>query len=312
VDETPIRFKATETNRQSSWQRALPISVFTNDASSMLTRVAHNDSRTGEDVIYQGYVGLRPVAGQTYYIQLTDTRKTNLMRGIDFVTEPIDAPQPSQVGMMGAWSITRPGGFTEWTVYSRVHTEVDMPANYMVNFFWGKSLANLERLFWEPRFVGQGIDEPTATNSFLGAIMHSREILAGEPLYLQARVWHAGFGNTYEEARAAGGPVGKSRMIVMRAGSELDGPCYPVDLGDITVRAPMQPFSPGRLDPASMAPLTFDLVGEPGLYAIERMDVLDRWWGEFVTIVTNLSGRATWAAPNPTNQTQFYRSRLLD
>jgi hypothetical protein len=80
------------------------------------------------------------------------------------------------------------------------------------------------------------------------------ELTGGASAYVQVRVWEAAKGQTYEEARAAGGRVGSSEVMEVETGGGGSPPAYPAALADL------QSFRVGRLpvivsQPVGGAPL---------------------------------------------------------
>jgi hypothetical protein len=137
------------------------------------------------------------------------------------------------------------------------------------------------------------------------------DVAPGQTAYLQVRAWEAAAGASYEEARAAGGKFGFSRVF----NSSTDTIFGLLLMQSFNLRAGEPFFITGRLSVGDKLPggdRQFVLTGDAGFrYLIEkRLPPHD--WVPLMT-VTNTTGTVTFTDPEQRDrQVQFYRARILD
>lgn len=314
AENVAVRFKAVITNGFWWQTEILPLEIFTGDSIPNLTRIAHNQGSV--PALGQGLVPLDVVAGQTYHIRITETRPFTNSASISLTIEPRDAPAPGYFQFSGARAIPTPTGTNRYEAFIRIykHDGSLADSNYVAQFYVGENIGELHP-YYEPRHIDDGFDgDPSAAGSFLGAGLVTDNPLAGQETLVQLRVWNAADGRTYEAAQLAGRSVGRSPVTLVRAGSELDGPSYPTNIGDIHLLPPNPNFTGGRLELLSADPLRVRLVAEPAHYAIETIEIHEdsTWRYRLGLIITNTTGVAEFALPAPIDPWRFYTSRRLD
>jgi hypothetical protein len=213
-----------------------------------------------------------------------------------------DAPLPGWIHLGNA----TPGG----TVLGKILGVDDMPADgtgLIVAFFGGTSLDSFMQL-GPPNPVGRGLGEPPVAGTFsLGTYV--APVDAGGEIFLQMRVWSDS--GSYEEARGDGKLIGKSKIMKVRTGSELNGAALLSEIGDTKLFS-VPTFEPGKFILEDGGTQTWRLNGFPGTYLIEVGDLKGNW--NVIETLENLTGsmvfrdsRAAGKGPNG-----YYRSRLID
>ncbi|HUS34092.1 MAG TPA: hypothetical protein VM680_01950 [Verrucomicrobiae bacterium] len=283
--------------------------IFTGNSLKDLTRVAHNDGRIG-GWPFRGYTVLRAEAGKTYYVRVSDPELFNYLDKAALRMEPLDAPAAGLVNLSTIGVVIQADGSTNWQVLGRIVSPDGSPARIqgLVASFWvGPSI---EMLAWkrDAAVVGEGLivnGAPVAATFAQGLV--STDGLADEEIYVQLRAW----ANTwsYGDARRAGEMVGRSRILKIKAGSELSGPAILAGLGDVELD--QRPFNPGSFSAGDNSGVNWNLKGLPGTYVIETSDLMTPW--RTIAILDNPSGSMVFVdarAEKP--DVSFYRSRLID
>jgi hypothetical protein len=137
------------------------------------------------------------------------------------------------------------------------------------------------------------------------------DVAPGQKVYVQLRAWAAAAGASYEEARAAGGKFGFSRVFEAIAGTF--GPQVLTE--SFSLRAGEPFFITGRLsvgEPLPNGTREFILTGDAGFrYLIEKRFPPNNW--SPLLTVTNTTGSVVFTDPEATaHAVQFYRARILD
>jgi len=139
------------------------------------------------------------------------------------------------------------------------------------------------------------------------------DVAGGQVAQIQVRAWETAAGASYEEARAAGGKFGFSKLLPTQTGTGTS--LNRVPMQSFSLRAGKPFFITGKLSVGEKLPDgTFQLIltGEAGArYLIEKRFPPNNWT-PFLT-VTNATGTVLFTDPAQQQHTvQFYRSRILD
>ena len=163
------------------------------------------------------------------------------------------------------------------------------------------------------RPVGPAIPFFTGTSAgyLRGVYREIPDVAPGQRVYVQLRAWESAAGGSYEEARAAGGKFGFSRVFQAIAGTF--GPQVLTE--SFSLRAGEPFFITGRLSAGEQLPggdRQFVLTGDAGFrYLIEKR-LPPQNWVPLLT-VTNTTGSVVFTDPEAKDRpVQFYRARILD
>lgn len=179
-------------------------------------------------------------------------------------------------------------------------------SNFLVQVYAGPTAEIL-------RPVGPAI--PFFTGTFAGYLRgvyrEIPDVAPGQRVYVQLRAWESAAGASYEEARAAGGKFGFSRVFQAIAGTF--GP--QVFTESFSLRAGEPFFVTGRLSVGEQLPggdRQFVLIGDPGFRYLVEKRLPRRDWVPLLT-VTNTTGSVVFSDPEAKDRPlQFYRARILD
>lgn len=147
---------------------------------------------------------------------------------------------------------------------------------------------------------------PGAQNGFTRTIP---DVPSGQDAYVQVRAWESAYGDSYEQARAAGGKYGFSGVYSARTGGGRRAVTQPFSL-----RAGEPFFRTGLLTVGDRLPdgtLQYVLTGEKSArYLVETKQPPNNWIP--LLILTNIAGTSVFTDTNQTGDIHFYRARLLD
>jgi hypothetical protein len=137
------------------------------------------------------------------------------------------------------------------------------------------------------------------------------DVPAGQTAYVQLRAWEAAFGSSYEQARAAGGKFGFSKVFPTLTTSSGRR----VLTESFTLRAGEPFFVAGRLAVGERLPngtRQYTLTGEVGArYLVESRQPPNNWVPFMV--LTNIVNPTIFSDPEQNHRpVQFYRARILD
>jgi len=296
----------------------LPLEVFTGSTITNLTRLAHNDGRALLTA-FEGLIPLSAMAGQTYYIRTSDPRPFPSQRNdLKLTIEPLDAPLPGLILLSSMVGILGEDGNIDWTVFSRVFDQNGAPAtnfNFRAQFYVGGSLSTLSPVGVPlPIAFQSSLTPDTSAGIVSQGFWHIPNIHAGDDVFVQLRAWDDFSGGTYETARQNSGAFGRSKIISVKAGSELTKPAVLNGLGDVLLQDGIANFSPGTLtfESISLDGIKWKISGPPGfIYNIERTDFASGW--ETLSIVTNTTGEVTFDDKNAGQRSfSIYRAKIVD
>lgn len=292
---------------------SLPLDIFTGASISNLIRVSHNDSRTFS-ASFVGYVPLNAVAGQTYFLRVSSsTFDHTLAPSFNLVVEPLDAPLAGLFILSTAIGVPQIDGSIAWNPFAKVFTpDRQLATNriYRAQYYYGPSIDKLAPFFGTV-FINDGVSfgsVPELAGTVSAGVCFPNGLLAGENYFFDLRAWDSSAGQTYEQARANGGLTGHSKIVQLIAGSELTGPTFPTNIGDVRLLLPPSAFNPGKLSFDN--PSQLRLTGSQGIYVIESTDLANGWVP--ASIVTNAADAISFPTPASTNTLKIYRSRLIN
>jgi hypothetical protein len=208
-------------------------------------------------------------------------------------------------------------GTIDWTVLGRVLDQEGAPAtnfNFRAQFYLGKSLSVLGPVGNSLRI---SIESPLAPDTPAGIVTEGfwriPDLQAGQEFVVQLRAWDSFYGSTYESARKNGGAFGRSKIISLRAGSEMTGFAVLEGLGDVVLQDGIPNFSSPVLAPESISSegIKWKLSGPAGfIYNIERTDFSSPW--ETVLTVTNTAETTFTDSAAQQHSFSFYRAKIVD
>lgn len=145
-----------------------------------------------------------------------------------------------------------------------------------------------------------------------------RTFSTNTPYAAQIRVWQTSAGETYEEARAAGGKFGRSVVftLTIQPFNFLSPPESSIPtLPSFSLEAGRPGFNVGKLEWVERGldgTAVWQLTGDPGFrYVVEKSNDSLRW--QPFQILTNSTGTVRFTDPMAANANQsWYRSRILD
>lgn len=285
-----------------------PTEVFVGAAINDLARISHNDGRTA--LPYRGYTVLNAEAGKTYFIRVSEKTIWDSIADGGLRVEPADAPAEGLVNLSSVLSTVSPEGTPHVEILGTILDTNGAPAavpGLMASYYFGDSLDAMHRLE-PPGLVGDGAATEIGTirGTFKQGITTINR-LAGKEIYVQLRTW---MGDSYEIARVTQQLIGRSTILRIKAGSELNGPAVLTGLGDMQLFAPPT-FDPGRFSIEDKTASSWRLNGFPGTYIIETSDLIAPWTP--IAVLNNATGSMTFIdsrAQKP--DAAFYRSRLID
>jgi hypothetical protein len=228
--------------RQSA---AAPLDVYTGDSIARLRRVADNSRK-----VYRGGVSgsLRvPVkSGKTYFIRVDDYVPAFCPPyGPDFITLTL---QPAAIKPRGELSLDLIGNtHRQESGISVPVARVFMPdgqspvtgSNFRAQLYTGPTSTNLTAVGPAMPFYDSRCIFPT---SVVGVPWPIAVILPdAKPftrVFTQVRVWDFNLGNSYEAAQAAGGLIGKSKVLRVITGSEDAGPAPLTGIRSFSLHSP--------------------------------------------------------------------------
>lgn len=213
------------------------------------------------------------------------------------------------------------GGAVDWSNYepyangidSRVFdidgvTALEGP-NYVAQLYAGVLSNNLHAASAPTAFF----TEPEA-GLYNGPIGVVPDVLANQTAYIQVRVWDISKWETFEEAAALGGKVGKSEVIPKVLQPPFVPPMF-TELYSFKLEAGSPVLATAKLYP-NPEPTGNDiewlLVGEVGAqYVIESRTPPNDWIP--IMLVTNTTGTVTFVDTNAQNASlMFYRAQILN
>jgi hypothetical protein len=222
-----VHFKAVRS------MQGLPLDIFIGDNFDNLRRIASNDKRTYLPGI-SGAVSLSVRAGRTYYIRADDLQ-TPASPGLQGT--PIGQPQadvvltlePAKTPLHGEIYLSLARGST-FAPSARVYLPDGRTpvtgANFHAQLYVGTSPENLKAVGPQLPFYPGYIE--INGQDLAGTFPAVPVLLPNTPAYswvmAQVRVWDSSYGDSYQAAVANGGLCGASRVLRVRAGSEILGP----------------------------------------------------------------------------------------
>jgi hypothetical protein len=235
------------------YQAGLPLEVFTGSTLNDLKLIADN-RRTYSQMGISGIIRLKVRAGRTYYFRTAEDSRmpvpsdpmsysTALLNTLTI--EPSDTPlaaevDPSQI--VASW-IGRDGQVrivTSGRVYRSDGFTPVVGFNYYAQVYAGPKEDRLAPAgdvmpFYPDFYVDT---RPNFAGLYYSSPVTLSNAIAGQRVFVQMRVWNSEQGDTFEEAAAAGGAVGKSRVISVIAGSEEVGPARLWRIGSFSLKEP--------------------------------------------------------------------------
>jgi hypothetical protein len=147
-----------------------------------------------------------------------------------------------------------------------------------------------------------------------GTTVRIPDILPGQLVYGQLKVWEKAAGACYEEARARGGKFGLSQIVSVFAVGVV-GSTQTFPFKSFSLRYGLPEFTMGKLELNGRLEdgrVEWVLIGESGFrYLVDRTLGAQNW--QPLVILTNETGRITFTDPDQQNSSaQFYRARMLD
>jgi hypothetical protein len=286
------------------------VDVFTRDDQSNLVRVANNDWNARKP-IWKGYAGLQVQAGHTYSIRVNDDVGT--LTG-SLVFEPYDAPSVGAISLSTAAPKILPDGTTQWEILGKVYLPDGSLAagKAYAGFFVGKTRESMRQM---GSFVVRGGPYDTfSPPEFAGAVVQGDIPIPGlnhgDEVLVQLRAWASNFYN-YSYALQQDAPIGRSQIVKVIAGSELDGVTVLYGLGDVHIQSAAAPFEPATLSSNNATDPSIQIRGLTGLYAVDASDLRGSW--QFIGYATNQIGTIEFKDTRPDRGSAlFYRSRFLD
>lgn len=213
-----------------------------------------DNRRTYSQVGVSGLIRFKARAGRTYYFRTDeDSRMATPPDLLGYSTallntltiEPANTPLPAAVDpsqIVAGW-VGR-GRQMRIVVSGRVYAADGLTpvvgSNYRAQVYAGPSQNHLEpaglsMIFYPEYYVDAHPDFAGLYSSSPATLSNA---IAGRQVFVQMRVWNSDDGNTFEEAVAAGGEVGKSRVISVVAGSEEVGPARLWRIGSFNLKEP--------------------------------------------------------------------------
>lgn len=149
---------------------------------------------------------------------------------------------------------------------------------------------------------------------YYGNFARVPDVLAYETAYIQVRVWDKSRWETFEEAAALGGKVGKSEIIPKKLYSEIQVPTF-TELYSFKLESGSPVLATARLYPNLNSPESnreWLLIGEVGAqYIVESRTPPNDW--NPIMLVTNTTGTVTFTDPNAQNSSvKFYRAQIIN
>jgi hypothetical protein len=231
-----VRFKVVRS------LQGLPLDIFVGDNFDNLRRIASNDKRTYAPGV-SGLVSLSVRAGRTYYIRADDLR-TGGSPGLPGT--PVGQPQanvvltlePARTPISGEIYLSLSRGASSARTARVFLPDGRTPvsgANYHAQLYVGASAGQLQAVGPQQSFYPGNIVivipssktsslSPPVAGTFPAVAVPLPNIPAYSFVSAQIRVWDSSYGDSYETALANGGLCGASRVVRVRAGSEIVGP----------------------------------------------------------------------------------------
>lgn len=185
-------------------------------------------------------------------------------------------------------------------------------SGYVAQLYAGPSLDVL-RPAGQPTPFQEGVN----AGYFVPQIITLANVMPGSNVVLQVCVWDAGFGTSYEQARAVGGRFGKSGIIQVPAGGGALPPQTLQGLQSFSLQSGLPYFEVGTISFVERQPpdtIVWALNGQSGsIYLVEKSDRSeDTVWHPFI-VITNVTGTVTFTdTVNSGAAKVLYRARILD
>lgn len=229
-----VRFKAV------GEMQGFPIDVFTGTNLSDLHRLGSNENRV-YSAPYSGIVEVSLKAGQQYYIRTDDTRSIAPIFTFPGVYVTSQLP-PADITLTLEPARKPLPGYLEFSLVANTHTNRE--GNLVVVPIARVFQSDCQTLLAGSSFCAQlyvgtsassmtavGVPRPFYSDSdaamaglFEPAPVMLPDFVAGQRVLAQIRVWDSNLGSSFEDARANGSLIGRSRIISVKAGSERVGP----------------------------------------------------------------------------------------
>jgi hypothetical protein len=222
------------------------LDVFTGNGPDDLQLVASDRVRTyvpGKASV----VRINVIEGQTYYLRVgirtlgappAALQSSAMFPGGTLSISPSNARLPAEVyfGLGGPASIIRNARCPVIRIYQPDGQTPLTGPNYQVQLYAGPTSDELL-----PAGNPQPLFDDTTgffpIGSYMPVPVVVPNVFAGQRVFAQVRAWDSSFGETFEEARANGSPVGESKIVSVIGGSEETGPSPLRGLRNFSLRA---------------------------------------------------------------------------
>ena len=185
-------------------------------------------------------------------------------------------------------------------------------SGYLAQLYAGPSLDQLR-----PAGQPMPFQEGFKAGYFVPRIITLASVPPGGNAILQVRAWAAGYGTSYEQARATGGRFGKSNILQLAAGGGILPPQTLRGLQSFSLQAGLPFFEVGKITFVQHQPdniIVWALHGQPGsIYLIEKSKrTVETVWRPF-TVITNVTGTVNFTDTADSGAANvWYRARILD
>ena len=213
------------------------------------------------------------------------------------------------------------GGWVDWNNYEPYANGIDSRAydvdgitplegpDYVAQLYAGANSNNLHAVSEvTPFFTG------FEAGLYYGNPARVPDVLAFETAFIQVRVWDKSQWETYEQASALGGKVGKSEIIPKKLYPEIQIPTF-TELYSFKLESGSPSMATAKLYPnpgSSGNNREWLLIGELGAqYVVESRTPPNDWTP--ILLVTNTSGAVTFNDPNAqSSSVKFYRAQIIN
>jgi hypothetical protein len=141
------------------------------------------------------------------------------------------------------------------------------------------------------------------------------DVLSGQTGYVQVRVWNQNNGESFEEAAALGGEVGRSDVVALTLGQPFAVPPPLRGLWSFSLQAGQPLLAAAKLYPDEVLPdgsRKWLVIGDAGArYVVEYRTPPNDWTP--LTVLTNVVGGVSFIDTNaPSASLKFYRAQIMD